>query len=360
MNRSNSLTERLHALDVARAFAIFGMMLIHVVMVLAPISIDNSDFLGLFDWFSGRPAALFMVLAGVGVSLRARHANTVGNTNNISKQLSKRGLFFFVVGFMNLLLWPGDILRVYGIAFLLAAIVIDWKARWLWFLAFGVVVEFLVLNGFIDFETNWDFNSLEYHNLWTLQGGLLNLFFNGFRAVLPWVSLFFLGMIMGRAELTNRIVCWRWLIAGLCVAAATELLSYGLLNMVLPGTTGEERDVIIAVFGTLSLPPMPLFILASGGFAVAFIMACLLLIPALPKLIISPFISVGRMAFTWYIAHIAMIFLIAAIVYPVENMSLRSALNTWLFVSALVIVISLITLRFAKRGPLEMLLRRFG
>jgi len=40
----------------------------------------------------------------------------------------------------------------------------------------------------IDFETNWDFATLDYCDLWTLGGGALNLFYNGFRAVLLWVK----------------------------------------------------------------------------------------------------------------------------------------------------------------------------
>ena len=37
------------------------------------------------------------------------------------KTLTNRGLFLLVVGFVNLLIWPGDILRVYGVSLLIAA-----------------------------------------------------------------------------------------------------------------------------------------------------------------------------------------------------------------------------------------------
>ncbi|MFI4876694.1 MAG: heparan-alpha-glucosaminide N-acetyltransferase domain-containing protein, partial [Blastopirellula sp. JB062] len=191
---------RLLGLDVARAIAIGGMALIHFATVLS--NKHFGDALGwLIDKIAGRPAAAFMILAGIGVSLQVLRSDNIPR-----RRLWRRGLFFLAIGYANLILWPADILRVYGVAYLAAALLATLSTPKLWVAAGSLVPLFAALVFSINFETNWDFETLHYENLWTLNGGLLNLFYNGFRAVLPWLSLFFLGMIIGRQDLRSSAV----------------------------------------------------------------------------------------------------------------------------------------------------------
>lgn len=57
---------------MARSIAIGGMALVHFVMVLSANQMDSSVLSWLFERLSGRPAMVFMILAGIGVSLRFR------------------------------------------------------------------------------------------------------------------------------------------------------------------------------------------------------------------------------------------------------------------------------------------------
>ena len=109
--------------------------------------------------------------------------------------------------------------------------------------------------------------------MWTLNGGTMNLFYNGFRAVLPWVGVMFFGMWIGRFDLRNSKV--RKSIHGVgpdrlgnCRVA---FVWFALLQMLTPYTPQSEHETLVALFGTDSLPAMPLFLFSSGGFAIAVI-----------------------------------------------------------------------------------------
>ena len=66
-----------------------------------------------------------------------------------------------------------------------------------------------------------------------------------------------------------------------------------------------DDETIKALFGTDSMPPLPLFLLSSGGAAVAVIALCVRAAEARPgALWIAPLAAMGQMALTWYVFHI--------------------------------------------------------
>ena len=79
-----------------------------------------SDFL--LNLLDGRAAATFVILAGMGVTLMARKAKDATRTpgqKTLAAILRRRGLLLLAVGFLNLTIWEGDILRVYGVSLLI-------------------------------------------------------------------------------------------------------------------------------------------------------------------------------------------------------------------------------------------------
>lgn len=352
---TNKISPRFAGLDIARALAIFGMAFVHVIVVLSGEQVANSDFAYAFDWFSGRPAAMFMVLAGIGVSMAIKRQQ--GNANNVlSDVFLRRGLFFLLFGLVNLIMWEGDILRVYGIAYLLCAVFLSATTTRLWSLAVFFVFGFVLLNLFLDFETNWNFETLEYYNLWSLQGSVMNLFFNGFRAAFPWLGLFFIGMLVGRQDLTDSARLKRLFIIGTSLVIVTEGISYMMLQGALPLVEEQEKEVVIALLGTLSLPPMPLFVVSAAAFAIAVIAACNLAFNTRHNWFTDALASVGRLAFTWYILHIVIILLLAELA-PANGIDLVNAWIIWEVLCLALIAISVLLTRHYKSGPLEWLLR---
>jgi uncharacterized protein len=149
------------------------------------------------------------LLAGIGLTLLSRRAvasNDPGAVVRVRKTLVCRGLFLLAVGFVNLLLWPGDILRVYGVSLLLVAPLITAPSRRLLLGALGYALGFLALFCVVDFEKNWDWTTLTYRRLWTPAGLVRNLFYDGFRSVLPWTGFVLFGMWLGRLDLRGRTV----------------------------------------------------------------------------------------------------------------------------------------------------------
>ena len=360
MKNANTSSKRLLGIDVARSLAIGGMALVHFVMVLSSQSMDGS----LLDWFfnraSGRPATMFMILAGIGVSLRFAGKTDAASITRLRKSLTSRGWIFLIVGFVNLVLWPGDILRVYGIAYLCAAL-LAFSSQWkLLTYAVGVVLVFVGTVFVVDFGTNWNFETLEYANLWTLHGGLMNLFYNGFRAVLPWLGVMFFGMWVGRFDLRSSKVRKTFIVCGLLAWAVAELISFGLIRLAASVVSESELEDLIAILGTDSLPPMPLFLLSSGGFAIAVIMSCVHLCELKPGRLWDTIANAGQLAFTWYILHIFVV--IAAGVatdFRGDTSLLMAYVVSATFFVAMCVSSFLYRGRF-RHGPLEWTLRKLA
>lgn len=344
-------------MDVARAIAIAGMALIHFAMVLSSNQMD-----GPLSWFidrlSGRPATIFMILAGIGVSLRFARVTTDQKRTEIRWNLAKRGVFFLLFGYVNLVVWPGDILRVYGVAYLFAAWLSTGKDRTLLSTAFAVFSSFTVLIFVVDFETNWDFTTLEYANLWTLTGATMNLFYNGFRAVLPWIGLLFVGMWIGRRDLRSSIVRKRLIVGGFTIWLAAEAISYRLLSAIYPMITDADREDIFAILGTDSLPPMPLFLLSSTGVSIAIIALCVELCERLPKAWYQPLAAAGQLAFTWYIGHIFIVVAAGVITDFAGDFLLKKTYTIAIGFAVVMCAISAVYKRRFRHGPLEWLLRK--
>ena len=101
-------------IDVARAFAILGMILVNFrTMTFAdPEATPWLEF-GI-DRLEGKAAALFVVLAGVGISLRTAAARRNRWTlREYQLELLRRAGVLFVAGLINLHMWSWDILHCY-------------------------------------------------------------------------------------------------------------------------------------------------------------------------------------------------------------------------------------------------------
>ena len=354
---STQKSTRIDGLDVARALAICGMTLIHLSLVLSGEVADEDG-----GWFinrlAGRPAIMFMLLAGIGVALRCQNASDESALLRLKLDLRKRGLFFFVFGYVFLIVWSADILRVYGLAFLLSSLLLTRSNRALWLIATSAAATLVTLLFVVDFETNWDFSTFEYSNLWTPTGAMMHLFYNGTRAVFPWAGLLLIGMIVGRCDLRSTATRWKLFSIGLITWLATEFVSHQLVDRAMRNSGEENRDTIIAVVGTDSFPSMPLFLLSAGGLAVAVIVVCIYLAEVSPRKLWLPLADMGRMSFTWYIGHIGFFYLAATYVGPAADRPVADAYLATAACCGLMIGLSHAYRKKRTLGPLEWLLRR--
>ncbi len=346
---------RIAGLDFARGLAILGMVVVHFLLVLHPS--DGTTF-PVLDLLDGRPTTVFMLLAGMGITLMARRRDPGVDLGPLTV---RRGLLLLAVGFANLILWPGDILRIYGVIFLLTALLLGRSTRQLLTLAAAFMVGFMVLLFTLDYGQNWDWDTLTYHGLWTGSGVVRNLLFDGFRSVFPWAGVLILGMVGARLPLREWRVQWTAVVGGLGVWASVELLSSSILRSALQRewVSGDEvmLETVVALFGTASIPPQVFFMASALGLAVAVIGLSLLLPTRLTRT--APLRAVqatGQMAFTWYLLHIYFgVFMIVGFGWTTQSQSV--ALGGAGVYFAAVAAVSLWWRGRGWRGPLEAAMR---
>jgi uncharacterized membrane protein YeiB len=355
--------ERVFGYDVARALAILGMVLVHFCIVMSSQHLETSWVYLLTEALDGRAAALFVVLAGVGVTLRARKPMALGDEAGLAavrRSLRRRGLFLLAAGYLNLLIWPGDILRVYGIVLLLAPFFLVWSGRQLLLAILAFVGVFIGLMFVFDYNKNWDWETMEYHRLWTPEGVLRNLFYDGFRSVFPWAGLFCAGMWLGRLNLAQPTVRRRIVFTSTGVLAASFIISRMLLHFATT-TWGRNQEDAEFLFGTASMPPLPLFLLTALATTGLTIVLCLWLAERFPQnFVVRSLAATGRMAFTWYMGHIVL-GLGAVVLLGLDTTqppALAVATGSGFFLLAM--ALSSWWMKRFQHGPLEALLRRIA
>lgn len=363
MDSSNrSTAERIIGFDVARSLAILGMILVHFGLVISKDRTSPPELAAVLDILDGRATILFVLLAGIGITLmtrRAVEANSSAETDSLRKSLIRRGFFLFLLGVLNLMIWPGDILRVYGVTFLLVAVLFQSSSRKLLAIATVFVIAFIGMVLVFDFEKNWNWETLEYRELWTPAGFIRNLVFDGFRSVFPWSGVLLIGMWLGRLDLhipkTNRVL----MSASLATFGAAEIVSWGLVRHFIANPNGLDRETIIALFGTHSMPALPLFLLSSGGAATFVIVICVRLGQSpVGRKVLSSLADNGRMALTWYVAHILLG--LGGIVAANQDSkhTLGVGLTTGLTFYLAAVALSALWMRRFRHGPLEWVMRR--
>ncbi|MCA9244618.1 MAG: DUF1624 domain-containing protein [Phycisphaerales bacterium] len=351
--------KRVPGVDAARGLAIAGMIWVHFGLVMHTDASTGSVLAWAYEAIAGRPAALFMLLAGVGIGLRldaaADHPDALQTARSI---LARRGLFFLVLGFAFLAIWDGDILRVYGLSFLIAAAIAMWRPS-AWLVASGVaMVIFVMLMGLLDYEAHWHWDTLEYRDLWTAAGLLRNTLFDGFRPLFPWIALLLFGMWLGRRAIRDATARRLALIVAVVVAVLVEVSSTVAVSSMI--ASGIEVELARAIVGQGSMPPMPPFLIASGAEATVVLLLLIKLEGTPIRSLLTPVRRFGQMAFTWYIGHIVLGVGGLVALGVTADYTLGAALIATLAFCAIASAASMLWLSRFRYGPLESLLRRMA
>jgi len=184
-----------------------GMVLVNYTLAMnAQDEGDDPSWLLLATYaLSGKRAAIFVILAGIGITLMTRKTHLASETAKDTREmvimrvhdrliLGKRALFLFIAGLLYYPLWPADILHYYGV-WLLVAIPLLFVSNWVLLAGAGLsLLIAYVLLFTVDYEIGWDWDTLEYAGFWRPDGFVRNMFYNGFHPVFPWLGFLFLGM----------------------------------------------------------------------------------------------------------------------------------------------------------------------
>ncbi len=334
---------RLEGLDLARFVAFAGMVLVNF-RVVSVAGVSEGAFVSFLE---GKAAALFVVLAGVGLGLAARR-------NRLSINVTmRRAVFLAIIGLLNMLIFPADIIHYYAVYFALGIWFVGWDSRYLaGLMAFVVALSLIMLAAF-DYNAGWDWVALEYLDFWSVGGFIRNLFYNGWHPVFPWITFLFFGFILARRDLGNPRTALSLVIFGAMVMLVAAILSNWLTRDFAKG-----NEDLVALFGTSPVPPVPLYLLIGCGGAMVGIGVSVLLMNAdRLSALLRPFSLAGRMSLTLYFAHILIGMFIIDALGLIGGMSENQALiASGLFMMASLVFANL-WLRFVKRGPLEELMR---
>ena len=250
--RSSSAAERLRGIDAARGLALLGMMATH----LLPTFESNADltptWIGLT--FSGRAAALFAVLAGIGLALSTgKEVPAEGTRLGAARRgIALRAVVIAAVGLtlggleVNLAI----ILVHYAVLFLCVLPFLGlkpkalcaWAAGWILVspvLAYLLRPWLLASNPPLKLGHNPSWEDL------STPGQLLgDLFLTGYYPVAQWLSYLLVGLLIGRLPLTKALVPWLLLFGGTVLALVTK--SLGVAAMESWGGRAALQDVLNA------------------------------------------------------------------------------------------------------------------
>ncbi len=275
---------RLQGIDIARFAAFVGMVLVNFRVAAGVRAVDDfpSAFTNLLE---GRAAALFVLLAGVGIALARPSWHLT----------FRRALFLFVIGMANMAVFDADILHFYALYFLVAIAFLRATDRGLLVGAGGLILIGTLGLIFLDYERGWDWDTLIYSDFWTFFGFLRHSLLNGWHPVFPWAAFLLVGMWIGRRHLTG-------------ISSPLALIGGGVVGAA--AFTGVSRiftadPEISELMGLSPIPPGPLYMLAASATAVFALGFCLLVAPVLTRLRLAEWLAApGRMALTLYVAHI--------------------------------------------------------
>ena len=323
-------SKRLVGIDAARGIALVGLMAIHIL----PAWNENTGEATL-SWrlFSGDSAALFALLAGVGLALTSGGAHPHEGRRMTADRVgvAVRAALITALGLWIGTLMPVDppaynILIYYGMFFLLAIPFLHLRARTLFVFGaiFGIASP-LLMQSLLNDLPEWSSYNPTLSTVITEPGATASqLLLTGSYPALTYMTYLLVGLGIGRLNLRkteNQI----WLLAvGAGMAIFAQASSYVLLyamggyqRLLDASHISEEELTEVLIWGPDSLPTTtvwwlsiatphsntPLAIAASLGVSMA-VLGALLLIARKAEAWLLPLSAMGVMTLTLYTAHL--------------------------------------------------------
>jgi uncharacterized protein len=324
---------------------------------------ENQSPMGIFlGLFNGNSSTIFVILAGMGVSLMS---NRPEYTNIEKKQLRsvvlKRSWFLFFTGLLLYMWWPADILHFYGGYLHIAALLLFVNKKFYLWAAGAVIIIFHLLLLVIDYKNAWNFETLEYTDFWSISGFLRNTFYNGWNPIFPWIAFFMLGMWLGRLNWSNTGTRKKIFTTGAVIFGCMELLQ-------LLANKNFFSETLKFYFTADYLPPYLPFMLSTAGFGLVIIATCFYIGEKFSNSRwVNILVTTGKMTLTHYIVHLTVGMILLAVICgkniltPIDKTVPLQPLYIF-FYAVLFFIISILFSFFwnckFKNGPMEMLMRK--
>lgn len=312
----------------------------------------------------GRAAALFVMLAGVGLSLMARRAylsRSMSEQQKVRSAIFKRSIILLLMGMLFRQWWSADILHFYAVYLTTGAFLLNVSGRRLWMLSLMILLFSAIFYCLSDGAP-----ALEE---WITAPGLLtavvdDLLFNGYYSVFPWMLFLLVGMWIGRLEVISDTGLKRTLFFGaLTVMIISELAARYLPSFLFEGAGIADDGILDMLLTSEVFPVTPMFSLSAAAGSIVVIMAVLIMSRRrLFSRLTAPLESTGKLSLTIYIVHIF-------IGYGMQKfLALHAGDDAYQIIAAFfplgfclaTLLTARIWFKHFNRGPLEWLMRRLS
>jgi uncharacterized membrane protein YeiB len=362
---TDEMNTRIIGFDLARAYAIFGMFVVNFNFSFG--SFQDHSLIGQFlNLFIGNSTAIFIICAGMGVSLLTNNSleNSEQEKDKFKSVIVKRSWFLFALGLLLYNWWAGDILHFYGGYMHIAAFILFIPKRFYLIGAVFAILIFHLLLFVIPVFTSWDLTIFKYEDFWTIKGFLRNTFYNGWNSIFPWVAYFLLGMWLGRIEWKAPKIRQRIFLTGLTFFLLFEgLRKYSIYK--------QFDQPILEYINCDYFPPYLPFMIITASFALMVITVCIWIGEKFENNMIIKWLSdTGKMTLTNYVQHLTigvLLFqLLTGAIFPNGQLQMGKVLSpsyilTFSFCYFIISVLfSVLWTRKFGRGPLEMLMRKIS
>lgn len=290
-------SSRIRGIDVARAIAILGMVMVH--FTLSDAAGAGGSPAALPDGPRGRSAILFVLLAGVGVTLLDRSRSA--SRSRTRQKLFWRSVVLLPVGLALQELDHGVavILQDYALLFWVALVAVALSDRWLLAASAVAFVAGPAIHVTAEALRPDLVDGAPVALTDPLGDMLAGLVLTGRYPLVTYVAPLLLGIWVGRHRLADPRVQGRALAVGAIVGVATL---WG--GVVLEGLTPAQAPD----WWMLAIDPEPhsqsfVWLAHASSVAVAALAACLIVTEVVPRLV-SPLVALGQLALTVYVAHL--------------------------------------------------------
>lgn len=363
---------RLVGIDAARGVALFGMMAVHNITAVD----DGGDASLAWTLAAGKSAALFALLAGVGVAFATgrRQRPTARTWPGYAAALLVRALIIGGVGLLLGAVVSADsaevILPYYALLFVFAIPLLTLSSRALIALAAAIAVVMPILSHWLrsGTEVRDTVPNLTFGDLLSEPGRVLGeLALTGVYPALPWMAYLCAGLAVGRALLTSRRTVTLITLTGAGLVVAAQTISWFLLDVLdgraeleatmssgelakvmavgWTGTTPTDTAWWLATLAPHSTTPLDLAFTIGLGLVV---LGGAILLGRTTTALVRPLAAPGSMTLTLYSLHLL---LLSWWVMPGEATGL-------LIQTVVVVAFALVWSRYHARGPLEEIVAR--
>ena len=336
---TTELSPRLRGVDVARAVAVLGMVMVH----FGPTPAPDTALGWLYELPHGRASVLFVLLAGVGVALLAGGSGEAvpGRRAGARGRLVLRAALLLPLGLWLQGLDHGVlvILQFYAVYFLFAALVLALPDPLLLAVAAVAVVGGAVAYLLAGMAAPGWFDPYPARMGDPSGEVVRELVLSGAYPLAIWSAPLLVGMWIGRRDLALARTGGWLLGGGLALSVAASLLA--------PEPMGVSG--LAELLNVEAHSQMPLWMIGSIGSGCAMLGGALLLVAWLPRAT-WPLVATGQMALTVYVGHLL---LLAANEELVRRETVPDAFLSVGVFAALVACGCVLWRAVLPRGPLE-------